>query len=156
TNDVAQEARRKLREKRLDLIVANDVTAPGAGFGSDTNVVQLIDAAGETQGLPVLPKDEVAGRILDWAVARRERRPALRRARGSTPPGPSGRGGSERVQLRGHGRGHLTAMLEGPQLPAQRRGTRQGGAPGGIGRLAGAAPAVQQQVLDGGGAERVE
>ena len=81
TNDVAQEARRKLREKRLDLIVANDVTAPGAGFGSDTNVVQLIDAAGETQALPVLPKDEVAGRILDWAVASRERRPALRRVR---------------------------------------------------------------------------
>jgi phosphopantothenoylcysteine decarboxylase/phosphopantothenate--cysteine ligase len=81
TNDVAQEARRKLREKRLDLIVANDVTAPGAGFGSDTNMVQLIDAAGETQALPVLPKDEVAGRILDWAVASRERRPALRRVR---------------------------------------------------------------------------
>jgi phosphopantothenoylcysteine decarboxylase/phosphopantothenate--cysteine ligase len=81
TNDVAQEARRKLREKRLDLIVANDVTAAGAGFGSDTNVVQLIDAAGETQALPVLPKDEVAGRILDWAVASRERRPALRRVR---------------------------------------------------------------------------
>ena len=81
TNDVAQEARRKLREKRLDLIVANDVTASGAGFGSDTNVVQLIDAGGETQALPVLPKEEVAGRILDWLVARRERRPALRRVR---------------------------------------------------------------------------
>jgi len=81
TNDVAEEARRKLREKRLDLIVANDVTAPGAGFGSDTNVVQLIDAGGETQALPVLPKEEVAGRILDWLVARRERRPALRRVR---------------------------------------------------------------------------
>ena len=81
TNDVAAEARRKLREKRLDLIVANDVTAPGAGFGSDTNVVQLIGAGGETQALPVLPKEEVAGRILDWVVARRERRPALRRVR---------------------------------------------------------------------------
>ena len=81
TNDVAEEARRKLREKRLDLIVANDVTAPGAGFGSDTNVVQLIDAGGEAQALPVLPKEEVAGRILDWLVARRERRPALRRVR---------------------------------------------------------------------------
>ena len=81
TNDVAEEARRKLREKRLDLIVANDVTAPGSGFGSDTNVVQLIDAGGEAQALPVLPKEEVAGRILDWLVARRERRPALRRVR---------------------------------------------------------------------------
>jgi hypothetical protein len=44
-------------------------------------VVQLIDAAGETQALPVLPKEAVAGRILDWVVARRERRPALRRVR---------------------------------------------------------------------------
>ena len=61
--------------------MANDVTAPGAGFGSDTNVVQLIDAAGETQALPVLPKEAVAGRILDWVVAHRERRPALRRVR---------------------------------------------------------------------------
>src|SRR5581483_347883 len=45
THDVAAEARRKLAAKRLDLIVANDVTAPGAAFGGDTNVVRLIDAA---------------------------------------------------------------------------------------------------------------
>src|SRR5262249_28846035 len=81
THAVAEEARRKLREKRLDLVVANDVTVPGAGFGSDTNVVQLIDAGGHAQVLPVLSKEEVAGRILDWLVARRERRPALRRVR---------------------------------------------------------------------------
>jgi phosphopantothenoylcysteine decarboxylase/phosphopantothenate--cysteine ligase len=81
THDVLEEARRKLREKRLDLIVANDVTAPGAGFGSDTNVVQLIAAGGSTEALPMLPKEEVAGRILDWVIAHRERRPALRRVR---------------------------------------------------------------------------
>lgn len=84
THDVTEEATRKLREKRLDLIVANDVTAPGAGFGSDTNVVQLLDADGSTEALPVLPKDDVAGRILDWVAARRRRvpaRPALRRVR---------------------------------------------------------------------------
>ena len=84
THAVAQEAARKLREKRLDLIVANDVTAPGAGFGSDTNVVHLLDADGLAEALPVLAKDEVAGRILDW-VGRRRRRattgPALRRVR---------------------------------------------------------------------------
>jgi phosphopantothenoylcysteine decarboxylase/phosphopantothenate--cysteine ligase len=71
THDVVREARRKLREKGLDLVVANDVTANGAGFGSDTNVVRLIDANGLDRSLPVLPKDEVAARILDWVAARR-------------------------------------------------------------------------------------
>ncbi|HYR96413.1 MAG TPA: bifunctional phosphopantothenoylcysteine decarboxylase/phosphopantothenate--cysteine ligase CoaBC [Candidatus Binatus sp.] len=73
THDVAAEARRKLEGKGLDLIVANDVTAPGAGFGSDTNVVRLIDRDGLDEALPVLPKEEVAGRILDWLAARRTR-----------------------------------------------------------------------------------
>jgi phosphopantothenoylcysteine decarboxylase / phosphopantothenate---cysteine ligase len=80
THDVTAAARRKLREKRLDLIVANDVTAAGAGFGSDTNVVRLLDAQGGDELLPILPKDEVADRILDWVVARRrERRGGARR-----------------------------------------------------------------------------
>jgi phosphopantothenoylcysteine decarboxylase / phosphopantothenate---cysteine ligase len=82
TQAVTEEAARKLREKRLDLIVANDVTAPGAGFGSDTNIVHLLDADGLAESLPVLPKDEVAARILDWVVRRRATtRPALRRVR---------------------------------------------------------------------------
>src|SRR5207249_6407700 len=71
THDVAREARRKLAAKHLDLIVANDVTAPGAGFGADTNAVRLLDRAGLDQVLPLLPKEEVAARILDWVVARR-------------------------------------------------------------------------------------
>jgi phosphopantothenoylcysteine decarboxylase/phosphopantothenate--cysteine ligase len=79
THDVVAEARRKLREKRLDLVVANDVTAPGAGFGSDTNVVRLIDASGGDSALPVLPKDAVADRILDWVVGHLPRRAAARR-----------------------------------------------------------------------------
>ena len=74
TQHVVGEARRKLRTKRLDLVVANDVTAPGAGFGSDTNVVHLIDATGRHESLPVLPKDDVASRLLDWVVARRAAR----------------------------------------------------------------------------------
>jgi phosphopantothenoylcysteine decarboxylase/phosphopantothenate--cysteine ligase len=83
THDVAAEARRKLREKGLDLIVANDVTAEGAGFGSDTNVVRLLDAGGLDETLPVLPKEDVAGRILDWVVERRRAvRPQSSRARG--------------------------------------------------------------------------
>jgi len=84
THDVVAEARRKLREKRLDLIVANDVTAPGAAVGGDTNVVHLLDAAGLDEPLPQLPKEEVASRILDWVVTRRRRAattPALRRVR---------------------------------------------------------------------------
>jgi len=84
THAVTDEAARKLRDKHLDLIVANDVTAEGAGFGSDTNIVTLLDADGSVDSLPVLPKDEVAGRILDWVARRRRRataRPVLRRVR---------------------------------------------------------------------------
>jgi len=99
THDVAAEARRKLVAKRLDLIVANDVTAPGAGFGADTNVVRLIDGAGLDQTLPVLPKEDVAARILDWVAARRPRarattpRPARAPAAPRRSPRSSGRGG---------------------------------------------------------------
>jgi len=70
TQDVAAEAKRKLREKRCDLMVANDVTAPGAGFGTDTNRVRLLDAQGLDEELPVLSKEDVAERIVDWVAAR--------------------------------------------------------------------------------------
>ena len=85
THDLVVEARRKLREKGLDLIVANDVTAEGAGFGSDTNVVHLLDAAGLDAALPVLPKEAVAARILDWVSGHRRAgaRVKRRRSRGS-------------------------------------------------------------------------
>jgi phosphopantothenoylcysteine decarboxylase / phosphopantothenate---cysteine ligase len=88
THDVVSEARRKLREKNLDLIVANDVTVEGARFGGDTNVVRLIDTAGVDDALPVLPKDDVADRILDWVAARR---------RGATPVVATRRNGRGRV-----------------------------------------------------------
>jgi len=68
TGDLLAHARKKLKEKRLSLIVANDVTQPGGGFGSDTNRVTLIDAMG-AQELPLLSKAEVAGRILDRVQA---------------------------------------------------------------------------------------
>src|SRR5262249_20296721 len=71
TNDLVSEARRKLRAKRLDLIVANDVTVAGAGFGSEENAVHLLDAAGLDGSVPLLPKEDVAGRILDWVTAQR-------------------------------------------------------------------------------------
>jgi phosphopantothenoylcysteine synthetase/decarboxylase len=47
------------------------VTTPGAEFGGDTNVARLLDRGGGDVRLPLLPKEEVAGRILDWLVARR-------------------------------------------------------------------------------------
>ena len=60
----------KLLSKHLDLIVANDVTAEGAGFGTDTNIVTLISHGG-TETLPLMSKREVAHRIWDAALALR-------------------------------------------------------------------------------------
>jgi phosphopantothenoylcysteine decarboxylase/phosphopantothenate--cysteine ligase len=64
TGDLLANARKKLQEKRLSLVVANDVSKPDAGFGADTNRVTLIDSAGADE-LPLLSKAEVAERILD-------------------------------------------------------------------------------------------
>ncbi|HZP14938.1 MAG TPA: phosphopantothenoylcysteine decarboxylase, partial [Nocardioides sp.] len=69
TDDVEANALRKLRSKRLDLIVANDVSAPGAGFEHDTNHVTIFGADGSKEALPLTSKQEVAGVVLD-AVAR--------------------------------------------------------------------------------------
>ncbi len=63
THNVTAEAKRKLREKNLDLIIANDVTAPGAGFEIETNRVTIIDAW-STEELPLLSKRAVAEHIL--------------------------------------------------------------------------------------------
>ena len=69
THNVRAEAKRKLREKNLDLIVANDVTAPGAGFEVETNRVTIFDSHSEEQ-MPLLTKREVAEHILDRIEAR--------------------------------------------------------------------------------------
>jgi phosphopantothenoylcysteine decarboxylase/phosphopantothenate--cysteine ligase len=68
TEDVIDNARKKLAAKRVDLIVANDVGEPNAGFSVDTNHVQLVDAA-EVIDVPPATKSEVAHRILDKIVA---------------------------------------------------------------------------------------
>jgi phosphopantothenoylcysteine decarboxylase/phosphopantothenate--cysteine ligase len=65
TEDLLAHARAKITKKGLDLIAANDVTAPQAGFATDTNLVTLIAADGTVEELPLLPKYEVAQRILD-------------------------------------------------------------------------------------------
>ena len=70
TNDVLTHARDKLARKNLDMIVANDVTRPGAGFDVDTNIVTLITKDGQ-EALPMMSKAEVAQRILDRALALR-------------------------------------------------------------------------------------
>lgn len=63
TGDAVAEASRMLREKKLDLVVANDVTATGSEFGSDTDQVTLVSADG-AESLPLLPKREVARRLV--------------------------------------------------------------------------------------------
>ena len=65
THDLEAEARRKMQEKHLDLIVANDVNRPDSGFQVDTNQVTLIPRHGDALTLPLLSKAEVAGKILD-------------------------------------------------------------------------------------------
>jgi len=63
-----ERAREKLVRKNLDLIVLNDVTVEGAGFGTDTNVVALLDPDGGAENLPQMSKHDVADRILDRVV----------------------------------------------------------------------------------------
>jgi phosphopantothenoylcysteine decarboxylase/phosphopantothenate--cysteine ligase len=68
TENKAENARKKLTAKNADLIVANDVTAEGAGFDHDTNVVTLIARDGRDVAVPRMSKSEVARRILDEVV----------------------------------------------------------------------------------------
>lgn len=64
TDQVAKHAQEKLVRKKMDLIVANDVTQPGAGFEVDTNVVTVYDAQGQVVAWPQLSKGEVAERLV--------------------------------------------------------------------------------------------
>jgi phosphopantothenoylcysteine decarboxylase / phosphopantothenate---cysteine ligase len=67
TSDLIAHAKRKLTEKGLDLIVANDVTTLGGGFGSDQNSATLIDREGALTELPLMPKRALADAILNRA-----------------------------------------------------------------------------------------
>lgn len=69
TGELAQNAEQKMRTKRMDMIVANDVTAPGAGFEADTNRALLIDVIGRETDLPLMSKAELSAVILDRAGA---------------------------------------------------------------------------------------
>ena len=70
TENLVENSRKKLTEKHLDLVVANNLKVEGAGFGVDTNVVTLISPK-ETEQLPMLSKEEVAHRILDQLLKQR-------------------------------------------------------------------------------------
>jgi phosphopantothenoylcysteine decarboxylase/phosphopantothenate--cysteine ligase len=73
TGDIGR-AVEKARRKDVDLMVYNDVTEPGSGFGAETNRVVIIGPDGSTEELPLLAKTEVAERLLDRiAVAVAER-----------------------------------------------------------------------------------
>jgi len=65
SENLVENATRKLRRKNLDLIVANDVTAKGSGFGVDSNRVTIIGKDGKAESLPLLHKKEVADKVLD-------------------------------------------------------------------------------------------
>ena len=68
TRDMLENSRAKLQKKRVDMICANNLKVPGAGFGVDTNVITMITQT-ETTELPLLSKDEAANAILDKAVS---------------------------------------------------------------------------------------
>ena len=68
SEELVRNASAKIAKKGLDLIVANDITAAGSGFGTDTNQVTIIDKSGAPEALPLLSKYEVACRILDRVV----------------------------------------------------------------------------------------
>ncbi len=63
--DHLEEGRRKLTDKKLDLIAINDIKAEDAGFAGDNNRVTLLDCHGTVEEMPLLSKEEVAHRILN-------------------------------------------------------------------------------------------
>jgi phosphopantothenoylcysteine decarboxylase/phosphopantothenate--cysteine ligase len=65
SEDTVANARKKLKQKQLDIIVANNITEAGSGFGTDTNKVTIIAKNGKTEDLPLMSKREVADKILD-------------------------------------------------------------------------------------------
>lgn len=67
TQNLSENAAKKLDKKNVDFIVGNDVTRPGAGFDVDTNIITIFDRSGATE-LPMMKKTEVADKILDHVL----------------------------------------------------------------------------------------
>jgi len=72
TNDVVEYARSKMKKKKLDIVVANDITQEGAGFNTDTNIATILTPSGEIE-LPLMSKRSLADKILDEVVRIRGR-----------------------------------------------------------------------------------
>lgn len=68
TENLLENSRKKLEKKNADLIVANDLSKEGAGFGTDTNIVTLINSSGQIKELPLMSKYDVANAILDEII----------------------------------------------------------------------------------------
>ena len=73
TENMIENSRKKLEKKNLDLIVANNLKEQGAGFGTDTNIVTLLSKE-DTIQLPIMSKEEVADRLLDYIVEEKKRK----------------------------------------------------------------------------------
>jgi len=74
TENIIDNAAKKLKSKQLDLIVANDISAPGSGFVSETNRAVVIDRDGLVEEWPLLSKDELAERIVERILAMKDGR----------------------------------------------------------------------------------
>jgi phosphopantothenoylcysteine decarboxylase/phosphopantothenate--cysteine ligase len=74
TEELVANAEKKLREKNLDMIVANNVSEAGAGFDVDTNVATILDRNGTIRSLPLMSKDELAEQIFDHLLALKNKR----------------------------------------------------------------------------------
>lgn len=72
TRDMLEHSAAKLEKKKLDMVVANNLKVPGAGFGVDTNVVTILTREGVTE-LPLMGKDQVAEKLLDAIEEQRGR-----------------------------------------------------------------------------------
>ncbi|MBZ4663826.1 MAG: coaBC [Caloramator sp.] len=68
TNDILENATKKIKKKNLDYIIANDVSQKDSGFGTDTNTIKIIDKFGSVKDFPNMSKDDVAHTILDLLV----------------------------------------------------------------------------------------
>ncbi len=97
TTDLVANARTKLERKNLDLIVANDVSAPGVGFEHDTNAVVLVRADGVDQDVPLTDKRSVARAVLDAVVAMRTTSTGDQPTSGRPEPRPTSPAGKEHV-----------------------------------------------------------
>lgn len=115
TNDVIEHARAKLEVKRCDLVVANNVAEPGAGFAVDTNHVTLIDREAAID-VPAGPKVEVAHRILDRVVAL-----LAASAPGTADARKSARGGQGKADARKAARGGRVPARGKPRPERPRR-----------------------------------